>query len=125
VGAALRYRAAAAAGRQGDADRRIDQLEVAAGREVLGVQFMQEGAAAGALWPASRYRFELHASIGRPGAGEVDIGVTFIVEVGRFEAGQVKLWSLAPAAMWDRLGDPDRAVAIPVRVVRAPGLDGA
>jgi hypothetical protein len=93
------------------------EIEIEAGCSSLGIQFLGPALESDQLWEPGVYKFELDGWINkRSGDDRFDTKTSFAVEIGDYEAGQVKYWSRASKSVWDQLNDPDRAVAIPVGI---------
>ena len=95
------------------------EIEIEAGCSSLGIQFLGPALEPDQLWPPGEYKFELYGWINK-GSGDdrFDTKTSFAVEIGDYEADQVKYWSRATKTEWDQLKDPDRAVAIPVGIYK-------
>jgi hypothetical protein len=95
------------------------EIEVAAGSSSLGVQFVGPDGEPSQLWLRGWYKVDLYGQTNKESSDdEFDTKTSFAVAIDDYEAGQVKYWSRATKAEWDRLNDPDRAIGIPVRIYK-------
>jgi tetratricopeptide (TPR) repeat protein len=82
----------------------------------LGIQFLGPMLEPQSIWMPGRYKFELYGWANRqPEHEQFNVETSFHVEIGGVEANQVRYWSGATKMQWDKLNDPDRAIAIPIR----------
>lgn len=96
------------------------EILVEPGGTSLGVQFVSQEAGSGLLWQPGRYKFELRGRTNKQsGDPQVDARTSFSIRIDNSTAGDAHQWSRAGKAAWDRLGDPDRAIGIPVVIHRA------
>lgn len=93
-------------------------IEIEAGESTsLGIQFLGAAVEPQHFWVPGEYKFELSGWVVRqPGHDHFNIKTRFRVDIGILETNQVKYWSSAPKTEWDQLNDPDRAIAIPIRI---------
>lgn len=93
------------------------EIEIEAGSSSLGIQFLGPALKPDQLWVPGDYKLELYGYMNKEsGDDQFDTKTSCAFKIGVYEADQVKYWSRATKAEWDQLKDPDRAVAIPVRI---------